>query len=73
MLPVIFEQILFTNLIFNNLKINYKDNLIIKTPKYEDISSELIKNGIVHLWANKDKQVNLNLIENILKNNNIKY
>jgi len=73
MLPVIFEQVLFTNLIFNKLQLNYQNNLIINISKYQNISSTLLKNGIIHFWRNKDAENNLNLIDNIIKNNNVLY
>jgi hypothetical protein len=73
LLAVLFEQILFTNSIFNNLNLKYQNNLIINTPKHEQVTAQLLKNGIIHLWTNKDKEINLNLIENILNNNLIRY
>lgn len=72
-LSVIFEQVLFTNLILNELALNYEDNLIINSHTYEDINLKLINNGILHLWNNKEKKINQNLIENIIKNNQIQY
>jgi len=73
LLPVIFEQILFTNLVLANLKLSYHNNLILKNLYYEQIFPESFANGILHLWDNKDKDLSINIVNSTILHYKIRY